>query len=152
MILRKFLLDEDGGAAVEFALIIPAFLAAVMGVFLTGIYMQNYNAVRSVASDVQREIAVSYQRGNELNESQIAAITRGIAVNPPYLLKTNRLTVTAPDATSSRVTGAKEINFRVTYRMETILPFIDLDAFELTYSRPIFVVPGSSSSSSGSGT
>ena len=140
-LIKTFRRDTNGATVIEFALLAPAFLMLFIGVLLIGVYMQNHNAVRSVATDTARQVAIAYQRGNDLSDSEVRAIARGIAVSPPYLLKNNRLQVTSTPAASSRVTGAKEIRIDLTYAMNDFLPFTDMDSFALEYSRPIFVVP-----------
>ncbi|NVD43848.1 TadE family protein [Qipengyuania atrilutea] len=140
---KRLLRDSSGATAIEFALLAPAFLMLFIGVLLVGVYMQNHNAVRSVAADTARQVAVAYQRGNDLNDNEVRAIARGIAVSPPYLLKNNRFQVESTPEATSRVTGAKEIRIDLSYAMNDFLPFVDMDSFALQYSRPIFVVPPS---------
>lgn len=64
--LRALLRQKQGSVVTEFALLAPTILALMLGVLQIGIGMQNYNAMRSVASDVMRYAVVNYQTGNEL--------------------------------------------------------------------------------------
>ncbi len=137
---RHLLRDRSGAIAIEFALLGPLLITMIFGVFQTGIYLQNYNAVRSLASDAGRLVMIESQRGNDIANQDIQSVVRGIAVNAPYLLNTDRLQVTATTQATSRVTGAKEISVQIDYTPSDILPFVDLPATTISYSRPIFVV------------
>lgn len=141
--------DEGGNAVIEFALIIPIFLTLLLGVFMSGVYLQNYNALRSVAADVSREVAVTYQRKNSLDDDEIEAITRAVAVSTPYFLNTDQLDVTAEETNPSRIKGAIERDLQITYNMAHIIPYVPVGAFEMKYNRPLFIVekPGGSGSS-----
>jgi Flp pilus assembly protein TadG len=131
--------DARGSALVEFAIAGPALFIMLFGVFQTAVWLQNYNAVRSVASDVARQILVQYQRNNTLSDAQIQGIAVSTAVTAPYLLDSENLTV-AVSRPASRVTGATEINIGITYDLPNFLPFVTLDQLDVEYSRPIFVV------------
>ncbi len=137
--LRSFAKDNVGSTAVEFAILAPVFISLLFGVFLTGIWLQNYNAVKSVASDTAREIAISYQRGNKLNQEEMRAIALSIAVEAPYLLESDSLDIVVDQPATSRVTGAKEYSINLSYQM-TELAIVPMRTFRLDYARPIFVV------------
>jgi len=137
--LKRLLRNTRGAALVEFAIAGPAFIIMLFGVFQTAVWLQNYNAVRSVASDVARTILVQYQRNNTLTDAQIQAIVTSTAVNAPYVLDGENLAV-AVSRPASRVTGATEINIAITYDLPNFLPLVSLDQLDVQYSRPIFVV------------
>ncbi len=139
-ILHRLIADRTGAMAVEFALLAPLLFTMMIGIFQVGVFMQNYNAVRSLASDTGRYVMVEYQKGNNVNDTDIQSVARSFAVNAPYLLDTNRLTVTATTQGTSRITGAKEISVNFNYQLEDFLPFVTLPGTNVTYSRPIFVV------------
>lgn len=132
--------DLRGAIAIEFALLAPVLILLMVGVFHMGVYMQNYNAVRSIASDAARYTMVEYQKGNELTTTQIRSVILASAVNTPYMLDSDRLTISVQEVGTSRVTDATELDLDITYVMEDWLPFVTLPATTLTYSRPIFVV------------
>jgi Flp pilus assembly protein TadG len=137
--LKGLLRNTRGAALIEFAIAGPAFIFMFFGVFQTAVWLQNYNAVRSVASDVARTILVQYQRNNTLTDAQIQAIVASTAVNAPYVLNGENLAVSV-SRPASRVTGATEINIAITYDLPNFLPFVSLDQLDVQYSRPIFVV------------
>ncbi len=139
-IFRHLLGDRSGAIAIEFALLGPLLITMMFGVFQSGIYLQNYNAVRSLASDAGRLVMIQDQKGNDMANEDIQSVVRGVAVNAPYLLNTDRLQVTATTQATSRVTGAKEISVRIDYTPSDILPFVDLPETTISYTRPIFVV------------
>lgn len=132
--------DNKGAALIEFAILAPAILTLFFGVFQMAIYLQAYNAVRSVTSDGARYVMIEYQKNNTLTDDQIESVVLGIAVNAPYLLKTDRLTINVDRTGVSRISGATEIDISVTYSPGDILPGVSLDATQIDYSRPVFVV------------
>ena len=130
---------EDGATVVEFGLLAPVFFAALIGVLETGLYMQNYNAVRSVASDAARFAAVEYQKNNRLSRDLLKTNIEAIAVQSPYNLNPNRLEVTVlPQVTT--ITGAQAFDLDVKYTPPGFLENLGMDNFEITYSRPLYVL------------
>jgi Flp pilus assembly protein TadG len=132
--------DTRGAVLVEFAIIGPAFIVMLIGVLQVASWMQNFNAVRSAASDAARKVLVQYQRDNELSQNQIESLVVSTAVGSPYYLHSENLTVSAPNAGTQRVTGAREINLQINYTPKIFLPLVRLNSFSVNYSRPIFVV------------
>ena len=130
---------EDGATVVEFGLLAPVFFAALIGVLETGLYMQNYNAVRSVASDAARFAAVEYQKNNRLSRDLLKTNIEAIAVQSPYNLNPNRLEVTVlPQVTT--IIGAQAFDLDVKYTPPGFLENLGIDNFEITYSRPLYVL------------
>lgn len=138
--LRGLARDETASMAVEFALLAPVFFAMFVGLFQVSVYLQNYNAVRSLASDAVRVVTVEYQKDNAIGAGQIQSIMLGMAVNTPYMLDSDRLVIDVEEEAGSRVNGAKEFDIDITYVEEDWLPFVDLPDLSLRYTRPIFVV------------
>lgn len=132
--------DQRGSILVEFAMLAPVIIMAMIGVFHVAIYMQNYNSLRSVASDTSRRIMVEYQKENELSTDEVRAIARSIAVGAPYLLETDQLSIDITEEATSRVEGAKEFTVALSYTGESFMPMMDFEPFDMTYERPIFVV------------
>ena len=138
--LKPLCRDNSGAALVEFALLGPLLITMMIGVFHMGVYMQNFNAIRSLTSDGARYTMIEYQKGNRLTNQQIEAVLLATAVNAPYNLDTDRITVSARNVATGRVSGAREIDVDIGYTLEDWLPFVKLPATTLTYTRPIFVV------------
>lgn len=131
--------DTKGGAAVEFALLAPMFFLLLLGVLQAGVYLQNYNAVQSLASDGARYVMVEYQKENTLTDEQIRTVLLGEAVNAPYMLDSDRLNITVDRTGTSRVSGAVEIDLTLDYVTSDFLP-ITLPGATISYSRPVWVV------------
>jgi len=138
--IRRLRGDTAGAAAIEFALIGPAFIVMMLGVLQVGMGLQSYNAMRSLSADVARYSMVQYQTGNEVSNSQIRQWTRNHARGAPYMLDPDRLGVTVQDAPTQRVAGAKELEIKVTYRITSVLEFIDIEAPTLNFKRPVFLL------------
>jgi Flp pilus assembly protein TadG len=136
---RKLTSDQGGSVVTEFALLGPTVMALMMGVFQIGIGMQNYNALRSVASDIMRYAVVNYQTGNELTNDQIRYSLRSVAVKDPYGLDSSRLAISVTSVTTSRVPGAIEKKITMTYSVPTVLSFVGVDEFPITYTQPLFL-------------
>lgn len=136
--LTRLLGDQRGGALMEFGILAPAIFTMMFGVLQVGLQMQNYNALRSVASDVARYTVVEYQKLDKLSATQIEDKTRAIAVGSPYLLDTDRITVQVTTPTSE-ITGATKFNVALTYVPPNFLNIVGLGAITLNYNRPIYV-------------
>lgn len=132
--------DAQGSVVTEFALLAPTVMTLMFGVFQIGIGMQNYNAMRSVASDVMRYAVVNYQTGNELSNDQIRYYLRSIAIKNPYNLESSRLDLNVTSVATPRITGTIEKTVRITYSVPTVLSFIGVDEFPITYEQPLFLV------------
>ena len=137
--LRHLRRDSNGATVVEFALLAPVFLMALLGLLETGLYMQNYNAVRSVSSDAARLAAVEYQRFNELDKDKLKAAIEVIAVQSPYNLNQDRLVVTV-EPQASTISGAKAFDLDVTYTPPGFLDNLGMENFQIAYSRPLYVI------------
>lgn len=138
--LTRIWTDRSGAIAIEFALLGPLLITLMIGVFQIGVYLQNYNAVRSLGSDTGRIVMVAFQNGNDMANQDIQSVLRGLAVNAPYFLDPDRLNVTTTTVLASRITGAKEISVKIDYALSDFLPFVDLPETTVSYTRPIFVV------------
>jgi Flp pilus assembly protein TadG len=132
---------QEGSVVTEFALLAPTIMALMLGVFQIGIGMQNYNAMRSIASDVVRYATVNYQTGNELTNDQIRYYLRSIAIKNPYGLESSRLGISVTSVTTPRVSGTIEKRVSMTYSVPTVLAFIGVDEFPITYAQPLFLMP-----------
>lgn len=139
LLLRR----SDGSVVTEFALLAPTVMALMLGVFQIGIGMQNYNAMRGIASDVVRYATVNYQTGNQLSNDQIRFYLRSIAIENPYGLESSRLAIRVTSITTPRVAGTIEKSVQMTYSIPTVLSVIGVDEFPITYKQPLFLMPTS---------
>ena len=141
-LVPALLSDRTASAAVEFALIGPAFLAMFLGVMQIGIGMQNYNALRSISADTARWAVTNYQAGDQKTAIQMQQKATDLAAAAPYGLEVSpRFTVFVSSPTAQRVAGATEFRITVTYQVRTLLSVIGIGEIPLTYTRPIFVIP-----------
>lgn len=143
MIRRLFLRLKGcrrGASAIEFALLAPVFFGLMIGVVGVGVYMQNYNAVRSLASDASRFAAVEFQKNNAINEDTLEDNISAMAVASPYNLNPTLLNVQVTEVVPARVNGAREFTLDITYNLPEIISWAGLDNIQLTYSRPLFVL------------
>lgn len=129
----------SGAAIIEFALLAPVFLAMIFGVMQVGIYLQNYNAVQSVASDAARYVMIEYQKDNALTDEQIRAVLIGVATNSPYILNSDRINITVDRSGASRVDGAIEIDVSIAYTLSEFIPGVELPLTVVRYSRSVWV-------------
>jgi Flp pilus assembly protein TadG len=146
LLARRLRRSQSGAAIIEFALLGPLFLMLLFGVLQVGIYLQNYNAVQSVASDAARDIMITYQQMDEDNsvtaptDDTLHSTILGVATNPPYFLDTDRLNITVNRAGTSRVTGATEIDLQLVYTLNNFIPGVTLPLSQVTYNRSVWVV------------
>jgi Flp pilus assembly protein TadG len=142
MRLRRRLLrlraDHRGGTLIEFGILAPAVFAMMFGIMQIGLQMQNYNALRSVASDVARYTVVEYQKNDKISATLIEDKALAIAVGPAYLLNPDRITVNVTTPTSE-ITGATKFDVALTYVPPNFLKLIGMGDLTLNYNRPIYV-------------
>lgn len=138
--LRRLTASERGASAVEFALLAPVFISLMLGVVEVGLYMQNYNAVRSLAGDAARFAAVEYQKNNVVTEEALEANIKAMGLAAPYSLMDSQLTVTVTEVSPARVNGAREYDLDIDYALPDIIGGTTIDNFTVSYSRPLFVL------------
>jgi Flp pilus assembly protein TadG len=139
-LVRRFRQDRNGSVVIEFALIGPALIVALIGVLQVGMAMQSYNAIRSVTAETSRYALVEHQKDNVLTNAEIQSEAVDIATGAPYLLKSSALTITVTDAATQRVSGATEKTVTVTYQVPSFLPLMNFVAPSVNHSRPIFLL------------
>jgi Flp pilus assembly protein TadG len=132
--------DNRGSVLIEFAILAPVLLTMLFGVLQVGLGMQNYNALRSVASEAARYAVVERQKGNTYVANDVRGIARTIATGAPYNLKGTRLTITCANAATQRVAGATEMTLTMTYNIPSFLAIMGMGEIPITFTRPVFVV------------
>ena len=138
--LRRLTANQRGASAVEFALLAPVFISLMLGVVEVGLYMQNYNAVRSLAGDAARFAAVEYQKNNVVTEDALEANIKAMGLAAPYSLMDSQLTVTVTEVSPARVNGAREYDLDIEFALPDIIGGTTIDNFTVSYSRPLFVL------------
>lgn len=129
--------DCAGSTIIEFAILAPAIVTLLLGIFQIGMFMQNYNALRSVAADTGRYVAIQYQKGVLLTNDQMGewAHDRGVDA---YMFD-DALNTVVEDAATQQIAGVTEKSLKLNYTRESILSIIGIDDQEVTFTRPIFV-------------
>ncbi|MCP5389386.1 MAG: pilus assembly protein [Novosphingobium sp.] len=139
-ILRALRTRNEGSVVVEFGLLGGLFIGMLVGVLQVGVAMQNYNALRNVASDVARYALVQYQSDNPKTNEELRDWAIARATDAPYLLDQDDLTITVIDAATQRVSDAQELSMTITYQIPTFMDLLDWESPSLTYSRALFVM------------
>ena len=136
---RDLVQDEAGSTIVEFAILAPAIIGLLFGVFQVGLGMQAQNALRSIAQETSRYAVVEYQKGNEITDATIETWAEDAAEAAPYLLN-DTFDATVVSVTTPRVTGTYEKTITLTYTPPAVVPLVDWVSPTLTFSRPIIVL------------
>lgn len=137
-VLRRWFTDERGNAAIEFAIVGPTLIAMLLGVLWVGLQMQKYNALRSIAADVNRYTVVEYQKDDKLTSDQIESVAAAIAVKAPYNLTGSQFDATVT-AQSSPVAGATDFYMVLDYTPDNFLSYFGISAITMTYTQNIYV-------------
>lgn len=137
----NLLRDESGSMAIEFALLVPALVAMLLGVFQIGMTMHSYNAMRSAAADIARYTVVQYQNGSFRDTNDLTTTARSIATAAPYSLDTSRLSKAQVTRSQvQRVAGTTEMQVSLVYRSPSVMNLIGVSDITLTFSQPVFLV------------
>lgn len=140
MRFARLIREKSGAAVIEFALVAPVFIALMMGVVEVGLYMQNYNAVHSLATDATRFATVEYQKNNKIDTTTMENNIGSLGVESPYNLNPNYLHVAVTPVTPSAVNGALQFNLTIDYDLPDLIGGTSIDNITISYSRQIFVL------------
>jgi Flp pilus assembly protein TadG len=99
---------DDGQAAVEFAIVLPALMALLLGILQCGIAFSHYITVTDAARAAARRAALIRQEN--LTTAQITAAADAAAPN----LNASKLGVSVSDASGFQ-TGGSTVQVTVTY-------------------------------------
>ena len=140
MIARLRLLpgDRSGSAIVEFGILAPAIVTLLLGVVQVGMWMQTYNALRSVAAESGRYVAVEYQKTNRISNVRMALWARNRAISD-YMFEGSQLSTSVVDASTQSITGVTEKTLTLNYTMDSFMDIVGIDDIPVSFSRPIFV-------------
>ena len=140
MIARLRLLrgDRSGSAIVEFGILAPAIVTLLLGVVQVGMWMQTYNALRSVAAESGRYVAVEYQKTNRISNVRMALWARNRAISD-YMFEGSQLSTSVVDASTQSITGVTEKTLTLNYTMDSFMGIVGIDDIPVSFSRPIFV-------------
>ena len=136
--LRTLVADNSGAAMIEFGILAPAIITLMLGVLQVGLWMQSYNALRSVAADTGRYVAVEYQKSNRISNVNMALWARSHAINN-YMFDSTLISTNVTDAAAQPITGVTEKTLTLTYTMTSILGVAGVTDLPVSFQRPIFV-------------
>jgi hypothetical protein len=145
---RTIAKNEDGATVVEFGLLIPVILGSFLGVLQAGISMMNYNSLRNLSAETSRFALVQYQSSNELTNEDIEA--DGTTRAPGHGFDPSRFTIEVTTPATQRIEGATELTITTSYNVVSVLPFLGIDDFTVTFERPLFLIDEEDSSEEGS--
>ncbi len=137
--LRTFLRDENGASAIEFVILAPMLIMALLGVMQVGFYMQAQNALASIATDMSRFMSVEYQRDNKITNTLLENRAYSRAIGAPYLLQPEGISVSAKDASTQTINNVREIELELGYKVPNVMAFASFGPMDLTYKKSIFV-------------
>lgn len=130
--------SNAGSTIIEFAVLAPAIVTLFLGILQVGIWMQSYNALRSVAADTGRYTAVQYQKVNNISNIDMASWAYNRAVEH-YQFKSASISTDVTDAANQQITGVTEKTLSLTFSYKSYMSFIGLGDQSVTFRRPIFV-------------
>ena len=136
--LRQLGTERSGSVIVEFGILAPAIITLLVGVVQIGMWMQTYNALRSVAADSGRYVAVEYQKANRISNVRMALWARNHAISD-YLFNGSQLNTSVVDASTQSITGVTEKTLTLNYTMDSFMGVIGIPDIPVSFSRPIFV-------------
>lgn len=137
-IVRTVMPDRRGSVIVEFAIVGPVLIMMMLGILWTGVQMQKFNALRSIAADVERYTVVEYQKNNKLAPAQIKDVATSVAVRPPYGLTGDHLDIEVTQV-ASPISGAKAFDLQLIYTPRDDLKGFGVPPIQMTYSQNIYV-------------
>ena len=137
-VLKRLRDNRTGSTIIEFAILAPAIVTLFLGILQVGMWMQGYNALRSVAADTGRYTAVQYQKINNISNIDMATWARNRAINS-YLFKSANISTDVTDAANQQIVGVTEKTLTLTYTYESIMSVVGIADQTVTFARPIFV-------------
>ncbi|MCA1662502.1 MAG: pilus assembly protein [Novosphingobium sp.] len=135
---RRLAADRQGSAIVEFGILAPAILTLFIGILQVGMWMQSFNALRSVAADTGRYVAVEYQKSNQIDNVAMALWARQHAIDN-YLFQSANMSTDVTDAADQDIAGVTEKTLTLNYTMPSIFGIAGIGEIPVTFRRPIFV-------------
>lgn len=128
---RRGLRGDSGATAVEFALVLPALVILIFGIFETGRVLYTQNAIEHLADRAARIVMIG---GNDpsVNSAQLQASIETQAHDHSPGINPDRVSVSViPDSTGYQVTIGYDYHFTV--------PLIVIDDFRIESNRWVAV-------------
>lgn len=141
MMMRNLRRDERGSTLIESAFLLPVFVLMLIGVVQASLYVQAQNALRGISGELGRYMVVQSEKSNAkgLTNEQIETQAMGVAIEAPYLLRSEDLQIDITDATTQNIQRVRQIDIKFTYEVPDLLGFANVAPLTLTYTRQLFV-------------
>ena len=136
--LRRLRQDRSGSTIIEFAILAPIIVTMFLGILQVGIWMQSYNALRSLAADTGRYVAIKYQKSETLTNIDMALWAKNYG-RDHYNFRYADLVPDVSDAATQKITGVTEKTLTLKYKYKSYLAIIGGEDATITFKRPIFV-------------
>jgi Flp pilus assembly protein TadG len=120
--LRRFLADDKGSTAVEFALVSVAFLSTIFGIFEVGRVYWTYNTMQYAVEQTARYYLVNTSSTN----SQLTTYAQGQMGSN---INTGPLTISVAKTTTA---GVNQVTITGTYTYAAIVPLLPSSWTSLT--------------------
>ncbi len=137
-LLQRLRASRSGSTIIEFAILAPAIITLFMGILQVGIWMQSYNALRSIAAETGRYTAIQYQKSNNISNIDMATWARDRA-KAVYLFDSTEISTDVTDAATQQIAGVTEKTLTLTAVNTSYLSVIGVTDGTIIFKRPIFV-------------
>ncbi len=121
--LRRFFTNRSGASAVEFALVLPAFMAIVFGIVMFGAYLAMVHGVQQLAAEAARSSVAGLSEGerSSLANNYITSNVRSYPLIAPEHLTVNAAT-SPSDANVFVVTVNYDASTTFIYSLPSFVP------------------------------
>jgi Flp pilus assembly protein TadG len=119
--MKKFLVCARGATAVEFAMLLPAFLALVFGIVVFGSYLTMVHGVQQLAAEAARS-SVAGMTDTERGTLASNYVSTNASTYP--LLAANHLTVNAATSAVDTNVFVVTVNYDASGALIFSLPFV----------------------------
>lgn len=129
-----FLRNRDGASAVEFALVLPLFLAIVFGIVVFGCYLTMVHGVQQLAAEAART-SVAGLSDSERKSLATSYVASNVSTYP--LLDAALVSVTAAPSTGAAHVYTVTVRYDGSSNFVFSLPFVPSPPFPITRSAAI---------------
>ena len=132
--MTKFFRCRSGASAVEFALMLPLFLAFIFGIIVFGSYLAMVHGVQQLAAEAARS-SVAGMTNTERNSLATSYVAANASTYP--LLVPGNLTVSAAPSPSNANVYVVTVNYNAAGNFIYQLPFVPAPASTIVRSAAI---------------
>lgn len=132
--MRRFFLCRRGATAVEFAMLLPIFLALVFGIVVYGSYLTMIHGVQQLAAEAARS-SISGMTESERGSIATNYVIANAATYP--LIAANHLTVNAATSAANANVFVVTVNYDASSSFIYTLPFVPTPSSTIVRSAAI---------------